>query len=64
VRDVADLARTWLHANHRSRLVLPIRLPGRLASAFRNGWNCVPDRADGSITFEDFVRSQATADVP
>jgi uncharacterized protein YbjT (DUF2867 family) len=64
VRDVADLARAWLAAHHRSRLVLPIRLPGRLARAYRNGWHCTPEHAGGTITFDDFVRAHHTADAP
>jgi uncharacterized protein YbjT (DUF2867 family) len=63
VRDVAELARTWLSAQHRSRVVLPIRLPGRLARAYRAGWHCAPDQAGGTITFDDFVRPHHTADV-
>jgi uncharacterized protein YbjT (DUF2867 family) len=64
VRDVADLARTWLAARHRSRLVLPIRLPGRLARAYREGWHCTPEHAGGTITFDDYVKPHHTADAP
>jgi len=60
-RDVRDLARSWLAATSRSRLVVGVPLPGRLARAFREGHNCAPDHADGRITFEDFLREETPA---
>lgn len=62
VRDVTDLARAWLAAQRRSRVLLPIRLPGGLARAYREGWHCAPDHPDGVITFADFLHGHATAD--
>lgn len=61
VQPVGELARTWLAATARSRVVVDVRLPGRLARAYREGWHCTPDHTDGSITFADFVTPRTTA---
>jgi uncharacterized protein YbjT (DUF2867 family) len=58
VRDVRDLARSWLAAGTKSRLVVGVRLPGRLARAFREARHCTPEHADGTITFEDYLRDR------
>jgi uncharacterized protein YbjT (DUF2867 family) len=55
VRPMAELARAWLDATGRRRLVLPVRLPGGLARAVRGGGLLSPDHADGRITFEEFL---------
>jgi uncharacterized protein YbjT (DUF2867 family) len=55
VRPMADLARAWLGATGRRRLVLPVRLPGGLARAVRGGGLLAPHGADGRITFEDYL---------
>jgi uncharacterized protein YbjT (DUF2867 family) len=60
VRSMADLARTWAAATGRRRAVLPVRLPGRLARAVRDGGLVTPNHADGRITFEEFLAGQAS----
>jgi uncharacterized protein YbjT (DUF2867 family) len=55
VRSMADLARAWLTATGRRRAVLPVRLPGALARAVRDGGLVAPDHDDGRITFEEFL---------
>jgi uncharacterized protein YbjT (DUF2867 family) len=55
VRPMDDLAHTWLAATGRRRAVLPVPLPGSLGRAFRRGWNLTPERADGRITFEEYL---------
>ena len=55
VRSMADLARAWAAATGRRRAVLPVRLPGRLARAVRDGGLITPEHADGRITFEEFL---------
>jgi uncharacterized protein YbjT (DUF2867 family) len=64
IRPVQELARSWLDLTSRSRLVLPVPLPGGLARAYRDGRHCTPGHADGRITFEDFVRDQIAAVTP
>lgn len=55
VLGMDELARTWLRATGRRRPVVPIRMPGALARAFRTGANTCPDHADGTVTFEAFL---------
>ncbi|HET6201626.1 MAG TPA: NAD(P)H-binding protein [Planctomycetota bacterium] len=55
VREVADLARAWLAAAGRRRLLLPVALPGRVAGAFRSGANLSPDRAVGRVRWAEFL---------
>ena len=59
VRSMADLARAWTAATARRRAVLPVRLPGGLARAVRDGGLITPEHADGRITFEEFLAGQA-----
>jgi uncharacterized protein YbjT (DUF2867 family) len=55
VYGMAELIRSYLRARGRHRLVMPVRLPGRAAQAFRDGANLAPDRAVGKRTWEDFL---------
>jgi uncharacterized protein YbjT (DUF2867 family) len=55
-----ELIRAYLRAGHRHRLLLPVRLPGRAARAFRSGANLAPDRAVGQRTWEDFLAERGS----
>lgn len=55
VYDVTELFRGYLRAIHRRRPVVPVRLPGKAARAFRAGANLAPDRAVGRRTWEEFL---------
>jgi uncharacterized protein YbjT (DUF2867 family) len=55
VYGAAELIRGYLRAIHRRRPILPVRLPGQAARAFRAGANLAPDRAVGHRTWEDFL---------
>lgn len=55
VRPMAELARTWLAATGRRRLVVPLRLPGAVARAYRSGAHLSPAHAEGRITFEGYL---------
>ena len=55
VYGMAELARDYLRATGRHRLILPVRLPGKAARAYRAGANLAPDRAVGHRTWEDFL---------
>jgi uncharacterized protein YbjT (DUF2867 family) len=55
VYAMEDLVRGYLRASHRHRLILPVRLPGKAARAFRDGANLTPDRAVGRRTWEEFL---------
>lgn len=55
VRHTADLARAYLRVIGRRRLVLPVRLPGKVFRGYRRGGHLTPDRAVGRITFEEYL---------
>ena len=55
VHGVADLLRAYTRARRKHRLMVPVRLPGQAARAFRAGANLAPERAVGHRTWEDFL---------
>lgn len=59
VRTIADLARSYLRAAGRRRLVLPVWLPGAAFAALRAGGNLTPENAVGRVGFEEFLRAGA-----
>jgi uncharacterized protein YbjT (DUF2867 family) len=61
VYEVKELIRSYLRATHRRRLIMPVRLPGQAARAYRAGANLAPDRAVGHRTWEDFLADQLHA---
>jgi uncharacterized protein YbjT (DUF2867 family) len=61
VYEMAQLLRGYLRARGKRRPILPVRLPGRAARAFRAGVNLAPDRAVGRRTWEDFLAARVSA---
>jgi hypothetical protein len=55
VYGLVELARDYLHATNRRRLILPVRMPGGAFRAIRAGANLAPDRAVGRRTWEEFL---------
>jgi uncharacterized protein YbjT (DUF2867 family) len=55
VRSLKEMARRYLKATGRRRLIVPFRLPGKAFRAFRAGYHHTPDHPDGRITFEDYL---------
>src|SRR5919106_845155 len=55
VYPTADLIRAYLRATHRRRTFVPIPLPGEAARAIRSGVHLAPDRAVGTVTWEQFL---------
>jgi uncharacterized protein YbjT (DUF2867 family) len=55
VYRVADLLHGYLRATHRHRPIVPVRLPGKAAHAFRAGANLALEEAVGQRTWEDFL---------
>ncbi|MGH3446273.1 MAG: SDR family oxidoreductase [Nocardioidaceae bacterium] len=54
--ELADLARSYLRASHRRRLLIPLPLPGGAARSIRAGANLPAEGADlGKRTWEDFL---------
>jgi len=60
VYEMAELVRGYLRAAHKHRPILPLRLPGKAAAAFRAGANLAPDRAVGRRTWEDFLAARVS----
>jgi uncharacterized protein YbjT (DUF2867 family) len=58
VYEMTELVRSYLQASHRRRPMIPIRLPGKAAAAFRGGVNLAPDHAVGRRTWEEFLADQ------
>lgn len=58
VRTFESLARAYLKARGRRRLVVGLRLPGRTFRAFRAGGHLTPERAVGKGTFEEHLAAR------
>ncbi|MFI8828533.1 SDR family oxidoreductase [Streptomyces sp. NPDC053431] len=61
VRSLPDLARAYLRASGRRRAVLNVPLTGGAYRAFREGGHLTPERADGRITFEEYLANRPGA---
>jgi uncharacterized protein YbjT (DUF2867 family) len=61
VYAMSALLRGYLQATGRHRPILPVRLPGNAARAFRAGANLAPDRAVGHRTWEDFLAARVSS---
>ncbi|MFJ9828792.1 SDR family oxidoreductase [Streptomyces sp. NPDC101160] len=61
VRTFRDLAAAYLRASGKRRTVLNAPLAGRTYRAFRAGGHLAPDRADGRVTFEEFLATRPGA---
>ena len=57
---MAEFVRGFLAATGKHRVLLPIRLPGGAARAFREGANLAPDHAVGVRTWEDFLAERTS----
>ncbi len=55
VYGMAELFRGYLRARRKHRALVPVRMPGKAARAFRAGANLAPDRAVGRRTWEEFL---------
>jgi uncharacterized protein YbjT (DUF2867 family) len=55
VYEMRELVRSYLRALGKHRAILPVRVPGKAARAFRDGANLAPDRAVGRRTWEEFL---------
>jgi uncharacterized protein YbjT (DUF2867 family) len=55
VYEMTELLRGYLRACGKHRPIVPVRLPGTAARAFRAGANLSPERAVGRRTWEEFL---------
>ncbi|MGI8554335.1 MAG: SDR family oxidoreductase [Dehalococcoidia bacterium] len=61
VYEMAALLRGYLRARRKHRPIVPVRLPGKAARAFRAGANLAPGGAVGRRTWEDFLAAQVSS---
>jgi uncharacterized protein YbjT (DUF2867 family) len=61
VYEMRELLRTYLRACGKHRLLVPLRLPGQAARAYRAGANLAPERAVGRRTWEEFLADRLDA---
>jgi hypothetical protein len=59
---MAELVRSYLRATGKHRLIMPMKLPGKAARAFRDGANLTLRRAVGRRTWEDFLTERLRSD--
>jgi len=62
VYEMKELIRSYLRARGKHRLIMPVRLPGKAARAFRDGANLAPEQAVGHRTWEDFLTERLRSD--
>jgi len=55
VCSAVELARVWLRARGKRRLLLPLPLFGKVAAGYRAGYNCAPESKYGRITWEEWL---------
>src|SRR6266704_3096807 len=56
VYSSGELARIWLRQRGIHRAIIPIFLPGQMASRLRQGGNTCPQQATGTISWEDWLQ--------
>jgi uncharacterized protein YbjT (DUF2867 family) len=62
VYEMTEVVRGYLRATGRRRPIVPVRLPGRAARAFRAGANLATEHATGRRTWEEFLAEQLIKD--
>lgn len=55
---LGEMARVWLEVRGIRRRILPLPIPGRMSTAMREGRITRPDRHDGRVTWEQWVRAK------
>jgi uncharacterized protein YbjT (DUF2867 family) len=61
VRSARDLAHAYVRAGGLRRPVLPIRMPGKVFRAYRQGAHLTPEHAVGRVTFEEFLAERSAS---
>lgn len=55
-----DVARTYLRAKSKRRVVMRMPVPGKTMAAFRAGHNLTPGHAEGRVTWEQWLAQRVT----
>jgi uncharacterized protein YbjT (DUF2867 family) len=58
-----EIAQQWLTARGEARRIVRLPIPGRLAAALRAGYNTVPERPSGTITWEAWLNGERHSEV-
>ncbi|MEV6929702.1 NAD(P)H-binding protein [Dactylosporangium sp. NPDC051485] len=58
VRSARDLIAAYLRATGRRRLLVPLRLPGRIFGGLRSGGHLAPGHATGTLTWESYLEAR------
>lgn len=56
--DAGDIARAYLRATGKRRLLVPFRLPGRSGRAFRAGVHTTPENRQGTTTWAEYLAGE------
>ncbi len=57
VLTLGEMAQTWLKQRGMRRVMLPFRVPGKVAQGFRHGYNTCPEEPTrGSITWSEWLQ--------
>ena len=56
--DGVEIARTYLRATGKRRLVVPFRIPGKSGRAFRAGVHTCPDNRQGKTTWAEYLAAK------
>lgn len=62
VLSTRSLARSYLRAARRPRLVVPVPFPGAVFAGYRRGGQLAPDHIFGRITFDQFLAERVAPD--
>lgn len=63
VLDLRIAARQWLTATGKRRPILPVRIPGRLGRAFRDGHLTAPAAPRGGRTWREYLAAKYAPDI-
>ncbi|MCV7260561.1 SDR family oxidoreductase [Mycobacterium shimoidei] len=63
IRAIGDLARSYLAMAGKRRLIVPIRLGGKVFRAYRAGGHLAPEGTRGVVTFDEYLSEQFAAGV-
>ena len=54
-QTLGDMTTTWLDVRGMRRVLVPLPFFGKIVTGFRQGYNCVPDEPQGSITWRAWL---------
>lgn len=55
VLKAGDMARAWVKASGKRKIILPMPAFGKIASGFKQALNCCPDNKYGKITWQQYL---------